>query len=356
MVNRVTSEVNVPKNVPEKPGREEIVKYLETRDADEIEQLFRRADATRKRYVGDEVHLRGIIEFSNYCSRDCRYCGLRRSNAARPRYRMSIDEVFETAREARALGFMTVVLQSGEDRSYGTADICALVSRIKKELDLAVTLSMGELPRDDYRMLREAGADRYLIRFETSDPGLFKKLKPDSDQARRFEILTWLRELGFQVGSGIMTGLPGQTIESVADDILLFDKLELDMIGSGPFIPNPETPLGGSPGGDITFALKLTAVTRLVTLDSHIPATTALGSLDPDGRRKALECGANVIMPNVTPRKYRKNYLLYPGKICTDDSPQDCRLCMDAMLASMGRTVSRGHGHSLKSGYVDRLR
>ncbi len=344
MIERLRSEGNVPI----KPGKEEVIRYLKTGDEAEITELFRKADETRKRYVGDEVHLRGIIEFSNYCTRDCLYCGLRRSNAVRFRYRMSIDEIFSAAREARELGFMTVVLQSGEDRSYKTADICALVSRIKKELDLAITLSIGELPRDDYRKLREAGADRYLIRFETSDPGLFRELKPDSGHAERMEILSWLRELGFQVGSGIMIGLPGQTFESVADDILLFDRLKLDMIGSGPFIANPETPLGDSPGGDITMALKLVALTRLVTLDSHIPATTALGSLDPDGRRKALECGANVIMPNVTPRKYRKHYLLYPGKICTDDSPQDCRGCMEAMLASMGRTISTGYGHSLK--------
>lgn len=336
------------KVVVAKPSREEIIRYLETRDEAEIAVLFKRADETRKKYVGDEVHLRGIIEFSNHCSRDCLYCGLRRSNMARYRYRMSIDEIFETAREARALGFMTVVLQSGEDRYYKTADICALISRIKKELDLAVTLSIGELPREDYRMLKEAGADRYLIRFETSDPELFTCLKPDSDHVRRIEILNWLRELGFQVGSGIMAGLPGQTPGSIADDILLFDRLELDMIGSGPFIPNPETPLKDSSGGDLTTALKVVALTRLVTLDAHIPATTALGSLDPEGRQKALMCGANVIMPNVTPRKYRKHYLLYPGKICTDDSPQDCRGCMEAMLASMGRTISKGHGHSLK--------
>jgi biotin synthase len=222
------------------------------------------------------------------------------------------------------------------------------MSRIKKELSLAITLSAGELSYEDYKRLREAGVDRYLIRFETSDPRLFKELKPDSDHKKRIEILHWLAEIGFQVGSGIMVGLPGQTPETLADDILLFRELGLDMVGNGPFIPNPETPLSGSKGGDLTSSLKLIALTRLVVPDAHIPATTALGTIDPEGRRKGLACGANVIMPNVTPRKYGKDYLLYPGKICVDERPEDCRACIENALSSMGRKVSAGYGHSLR--------
>lgn len=326
-------------------SRAEIIYYLKTEDRGELERLFSRADVVREKYVGNEVHLRGLIEFSNYCTRDCLYCGLRRSNTARHRYRMTTEEIFDAARSAAGLGYRTVVLQSGEDRGYLIDDICRLVERIKRELDVAVTLSMGELSPDDYKRLKDAGADRYLMRFETSDPELFRKLKPDSDQKKRMELLRSLGEAGFQVGSGIMIGLPGQTPESIADDLFLFNELGLDMIGSGPFIPNPETPLAHSKGGDLAGTLKLTALTRLVVPRAHIPATTALGTIDPEGRQKALKCGANVIMPNVTPKKYRKDYLLYPGKICVEDRPEDCRSCIESMLEALGRKIAIGYGH-----------
>lgn len=329
-------------------SREDIIRYLKTEDSVEIEGLFRAADSVRKEHVGDEVHLRGIIEFSNTCLKDCLYCGLRRSNAARRRYRMSAEEIHTAARDAASLGYRTVVLQSGEDRSYGIDELCGIVSRVKKELGLAITLSAGEFAYDDYKRLLEAGVDRYLMRFETSDPELFKKLKPDSDRAKRMEILHWLGEIGFQVGSGIMIGLPGQTVETIADDILLFSELGLEMIGNGPFIPNLETPLGGEKGGTLTQALKIVALSRLAVPRAHIPATTALGTIDPEGRQKALKCGANVIMPNVTPLRYRKDYLLYPGKICVNDRPEDCKSCIEAMLVSMGRKIAADQGHGYK--------
>jgi len=328
--------------------KEEIVYFLQTQNEAVIDRLFTEADRIRKKYAGNEVHIRGIIEFSNHCGKDCLYCGLRKSNSFVARYRMSLEEIFISARAAAELGYKTVVLQSGEDRFYTISDMCSLVERIKGELDLAVTLSLGELSYDEYARLKDAGTDRYLLRFETSDPKLYKKLKPDGDYGRRFIILKQLRELGFQVGSGIMLGLPGQTLESIADDILLFDELQLDMVGNGPFISHADTPLKDTRGGDLTTSLKVAALTRLVTLNAHIPATSALGAIHPEGRQKAFGTGANVIMPNITPKKYRKHYQIYPGKICIDESPRDCSNCISHMLKTLGRTISKGYGHSLR--------
>jgi len=332
----------------EKPSRDEIIHFLKTDEPGEIERLFASADLARKKYVGDEVHIRGLIEASNICENNCLYCGIRKDNTGIKRYRLTFDEIFDSARHASSMGYRTVVIQTGESGVYSSSGLCELIRRLKGELDLAVTLSLGELEYEEYKALRSAGADRYLMRFETSDARLFKKLRPGADLSSRFERLRWLRELGYQVGSGIMIGLPGQTIESVADDIMLFGELELDMVGSGPFIANPDTPLVNSSGGSLIASLKLIALTRLVTLNAHIPATTALGTIDAGGRRKGLACGANVLMPNCTPLKYREYYLLYPGKICVREEPQDCEGCIKAMVDSCGRTVSRGHGHSLK--------
>jgi biotin synthase len=310
--------------------------------------LFARADRVRKEYVGDAVHLRALIEFSNYCRRNCLYCGLRRSNGKAVRYRMTVDEILAAASEAAAMGFKTVVLQSGEDPAYAVEDLCGLVRTIKTGMGMAVTLSIGERSYDDYGRLKEAGADRYLLRFETSDPLLFRKLKPDSVYEERFRCLRWLAELGYQAGSGNMVGLPGQSVESLADDILLFKELDLDMIGLGPFIAHPDTPLRGGADGTIDRVLRVTALARIVTGNAHMPATTATGTIDPRGREKALQCGANVLMPNVTPQRYREHYLLYPGKICIAEEPTRCRLDAESMVAGLGRAVSQDAGDSLK--------
>jgi len=329
--------------------KDEIVALLKTRDTVRIEQLKRRADEVRKARVGDKVHLRGIIEFSNYCDKNCLYCGLRKDNARLKRYRITPDEIFDAAVIANELGYRTVVLQSGEDGEYPADALLGAITRIKKELDLAITLSLGELTFEEYRNLKDAGADRYLLRFETSDPDLYAKLKPDGDYDKRFECLAWLKGLGYQVGSGIMTGLEGQSAESIADDILLFNDFGLDMVGNGPFIPNPDTPLGSLAGGDLLTALKVTALTRLVTQNTHIPATTAIGTIHLEGRQKALACGANVVMPNVMPRQYREHYLIYPGKICIKEDPRACGACLRNMITGLGRNVAEDHGHGLKS-------
>ena len=330
-------------------SREELVALLDEQDPNQVSRLYREADLTRREFMGDEVHIRGIVEFSNYCRKDCLYCGLRKSNDRLFRYRMSPEAIFQAAGEAKRLDFKTIVLQSGEDLFYSAEDLCALVRRIKQELSLAVTLCVGERTFAEYRMFKEAGADRYLLKFETSDRALFRRLKPDSSYEERFRCLEWLRELGYQVGSGNMVGLPGQTTEILAEDILLFNELNLDMIGIGPFIPDPNTPLAGASTGDLSRTLKAVALTRIVTRNTHLPATTAVGTIDPAGRQKALQCGANVIMPNATPKEFRRHYQIYPNKICVDESPSNCRFCIEGMVKSLGRRISSGFGDTLKN-------
>jgi biotin synthase len=330
-------------------SREELVTYLDEPDPEKVSRLYREADRTRKEFMGDEVHIRGIVEFSNTCRRDCLYCGLRKSNDRLFRYRMSPEAIFQAAGEARRLDFKTIILQSGEDPFYSAEDLCALVQRIKKELNLAITLCVGERTFEEYRMFKAAGADRYLLKFETSNRALFKSLKPDSSYEERFRCLAWLRELGYQVGSGNMVGLPGQTTEILAEDILLFNQLDLDMIGIGPFIPDPNTPLAGASPGDLDRTLKSVALARMVTRNIHLPATTAVGTIHPMGRQKALQCGANVIMPNATPKEFRRHYQIYPNKICVDESPSSCRSCIEGMVNSLDRRIGSGFGDTLKN-------
>jgi biotin synthase len=326
-------------------NKTDIIKWLK---ADDAAELFAMADDIRKRYFKDEVHIRGIIEFSNYCMKNCFYCGLRRDNKTIERYRISEDEIIDTALKAGELGYKTILLQSGEDGGYTIEGLCAIIKRIRSNLDCAITLSLGEKSFDEYRSLRDAGADRYLLRFETSDRGLFNKLKPDSSYENRLDCIKNLKKLGFQVGSGFMVGLPGQTYEILADDILLLRELDLDMIGIGPFLSHHNTPLGNSASGTLDLTLRALAIIRILMPDVHIPATTAMGTVEKGGREKALQCGANVIMPNVTPIKYRKYYEIYPNKICIDDAPSDCRACIEGMLKSLGRAAATNKGDSIK--------
>lgn len=310
--------------------------------------LFAEADRVRRAEAGDAVHLRALVEFSNICRRRCYYCGIRAGNGKVGRYRLTADEILACARTAVRLNYKSIVMQSGEDPAWGPRELIPVVERIKKETGLAITLSVGEHSKEDYKALRAAGADRFLLRFETSDRRLFALLKPDSDYDNRFRCLAWLREAGFQVGSGVMAGLPGQSLASMADDILLFKQLDLDMVGIGPFIANPDTPLAGAESGTLDAALRMVALTRIVTRNAHIPATTAMGSIHPQGRQKALRCGANVLMPNISPAEHRPDYQLYPGKICTSEHPEQCADCVDAMLRSLGRSRAEGYGHTLK--------
>jgi len=343
--NKIDSEEDLTKD--------ELCYLLSLKDPEQLEFLYNKADKIRKKYVGDEVHLRGLIEFSNYCRNNCLYCGIRRDNKHIKRYRMEMDEILNTAILASRMGYKTVVLQSGEDMYYTTDKLAELIKLIKNKADLAITLSIGERPYEDYVKFYEAGADRYLMRFETSNPELYARIHPDSSFENRMNILKWLKQIGYQTGSGIMIGLPGQSIEDLARDILKFKELDLDMIGVGPYICHQDTPLAGNPDGTAEMTLKVIALTRIVTKNTHIPATTALATLRPaDGREKALEAGANVIMPNVSPVKYREFYELYPNKICIRENAKQCNDCIKRRILSIGRSVSKGYGHSLKIGSV----
>lgn len=326
--------------------REELIAALNP-DSDPA-PLFALADRVRRDAVGDAVHLRGLIEFSNYCRRRCYYCGIRAGSAGVRRYRLTPEAIRACARTAAELGYKTVVLQSGEDPYLSVRSLAAIVERVKDATGLAITLSVGEHSKEDYRTLRAAGADRFLLRFETSDRKLFSMLKPDSDYDNRMRCLAWLKEAGFQVGSGVMCGLPGQSRESLADDILLFKELDLDMVGIGPFIASPATPMAGAVNGTLDLALRLVALTRIVTRNAHIPATTAMGTIAPQGRQKALRCGANVLMPNVSPAATRRDYSIYPDKLGSLQHAEESAEAVAAILAQLGRTSAQDSGHSLK--------
>ena len=322
----------------------EIISYLKS---DNPNLLYKEADRVRKKYCGDKVHLRGIIEFSNYCGKECKYCGLRRSNKRVVRYRMSGSEILLAVRKALRFGCKTIVLQSGEDKDCQVEELCGLIERIKKDFDCAVTLSIGEKTYEEYKQLREAGADRYLLKFETSSKTLFRKLRPGSSYDKRLQCVYQLKELGYQIGSGNMVGLPGQTQELLAEDILLMKKLDLDMISVGPFIPHLDTPLYNAERGRLEDALKVLALVRIFTKKAHIPATTAMGVVDLEGRRTALQCGANVIMPKFTPGKYGKHYKIYPDEIYIDEKPPDFHMCIESMIGSLGREIAEDYGDSL---------
>jgi biotin synthase len=324
--------------------KKEIVRFLSLSDPGEIQDLFHVADRVRKEYVGDEIFLRGIIEFSSHCRNNCLYCGLRRDNSEIEHYRIPEDEIVELARAIEAGGCTTVVLQSGEDPYYTQERLYRIISRIVDETSLAITLSLGERSYEDLRAFKAAGADRYLLRHETANPELFAKLCPGRSLDTRIQCLRNLRELGYEVGSGCMVGLPGQTVEDLADDIMLIRKLDIDMVGIGPFIPQAQTPLKDCPAGDVNMVLKMVAVVRLVTRDANIPSTTALGVLDKAIRKQAFHAGANVFMPVFTPHSYAKDYEIYAGKGLVSS---DARKTMDSYLdffRSIGRPIGRGKG------------
>ncbi|MDD3593200.1 MAG: [FeFe] hydrogenase H-cluster radical SAM maturase HydE [Candidatus Gastranaerophilales bacterium] len=312
--------------------------------------IFQTADEVRKKYIGDEIHLRGLIEFSNICKCDCIYCGLRYENKHLERYRLSKDEIIDFARKGAEMGYKTVVMQSGEDIYFNTDLMCEIIKEVKK-FDLAITLSIGERSYEDYKDFKEAGADRYLLRIETTDKDLYNTMHPDMSFDNRLQCLKNLKSLGYEVGSGCLVGLPEQTLSSLADDIFFFKNNDFDMIGIGPFIPNPNTPLAGFEGqyDNFTLSLKVMAITRLLLPDINIPATTAMETLNPNGRIIALKSGANVVMPNITEGDYRRKYEIYPNKICINDTPSKCRGCISGKINMIGRKVSSEYGFRKKN-------
>ena len=322
-------------------NRDEILNYLKS----ENDELFQIADKIRKENKGNGVHLRGLIEFSNICKRSCLYCGLRAGNKNIQRYRLDEEEIIQIAKKGISTGYKTIVLQSGEDDDYYTKDkLCKIIENIKK-FDVALTLSIGERSLEDYRAFKNAGADRYLLRIETTDKNLYKKMHPNASFENRIECLYNLKSLGYETGTGVLVGLEGQNIESLADDILFFKKLNADMIGIGPFIPHPDTPLKDKFNKNaFNLALKVMAITRIILPDINIPATTAMETFDKNGRIIALNSGANVIMPNINSEKYAKNYQIYPDKAGITDDIIKTRKLLEEKLNSIGRYISKDKG------------
>lgn len=339
---------------------DEILGWLREPSPSRLNDLWRLADETRQRHVGGEVHLRGLVEISNYCIRLCSYCGLRAANQKLTRYRMSGDEILACAHQAVGFGYGTVVLQSGEDPGIRADWMADVIRRIKAETALAVTLSLGERTPEELVLWRTAGADRYLLRFETSDRELYEQIHPPLPgiEVDRVELLGRARELGYEIGSGVMIGIPGQTYESLARDIELFGRLSLDMIGVGPFLPHPETPLGQSDRPPVAWddrqvpnnelmTYKVIALARLTCPRANIPSTTALATLNKEqGRELGLVRGANVVMPNLTPPEYRIHYEIYPNKACIRETGEACHGCLAARIESIGREIGSGRGDS----------
>ena len=322
-------------------SRNEIIDIL--KDDKQNEWLFSYADNVRKEYVGNEVHLRGLIEFSNICKCNCKYCGLRCENKSVQRYRMQPEEILECAKHATDIGFKTIVLQSGEDPFFTKERLCEIIKEIKK-MNVALTLSIGERSYDEYHAFKESGANRYLIRIETTDKKLYEKMHPNMSFENRINCIYNLKKLGYETGTGCLVGLPNQTIESLADDILFFKEIDADMIGIGPFIAHPQTPLNNSPNGNFTLALKVMAIVRILLKDINIPATTAMETLNKNGRIIALQSGANVVMPNINLLKYSEKYQIYPNKDTGEGNTIDNKKHIEEKINKIGRTVSKDFG------------
>ena len=320
---------------------EELAELLTSSAAEE--PLAAAADRVRRKYVGDGVHLRGLIEFTNICRRSCFYCGLRRENERAERYRLRPREIVRLARNARGYGYRTVVLQGGED-GYWHVERLAPILREIRALGLVITLSIGERTKEEYRALKEAGASRFLLRIETTDRELYERFDPGMSWEARRACLASLRTLGYEVGTGSLVGLPGQSVESLARDILFFQELDADMVGIGPFIPNGDTPLGEAAAGDIHLTRRMVSLLRLLLPEANIPATTAMETLERGARSLILRSGANVVMPNVTEGDFRRKYALYPGKACVKDTPEHCRSSLRAQLSAIGRFVAEDAG------------
>lgn len=320
---------------------------LAAESPDELDALYREASRIRDERCGARMVLRGLIEFSSCCKNDCQYCGLNRTNKNAERYRLTKDEILESAALVHKAGIRTVVLQSGED-DCDAEWLADIVREIKNRYDMAITLSVGERPREDYALWKEAGADRFLMRVESSDSDLYASLHRGRTLDTRLRALDDLQSLGYQTGSGIMVGPPGQTLAHIARDILFFASRDFDMIGIGPFIPHPDTPFRDERAGTVALTLKTVALTRIVTGNAWLPATTALGSLDRDYRVDALRAGANVVMPNFSPVSVKRKYEIYPGKRCISEHTGACAGCMGRLAQQAGLALDYARADSLK--------
>ena len=324
----------------------ELKTLIETDDEETAKLLKEKADEVRQKYYGKKVFLRGLIEVSSYCRNDCLYCGIRRSNKDADRYRLSREDILSCCENGYELGFRTFVMQGGEDGTFTDDFMCDVISEIKSQYpDCAVTLSLGERSYESYKRMKEAGADRYLLRHEAASEELYSQLHPEGmSLENRKKCLFELRELGYQVGAGFMVGAPFQTTEHIIADLRFLQELQPQMIGIGPFIPHHNTPFADEKGGTLELTLRLLGILRLMFPKVLLPATTALGTIVPNGRELGLQTGCNVVMPNLSPVKVRKKYDLYDNKICTGEEAAECRSCLQRRINSAGYEVVSERG------------
>lgn len=325
---------------------QEYIDLIRNRTVQDEEYAASRAREISLRIYGNRIYVRGLIEFSNYCRNDCYYCGIRCSNRNAERYRLTEEEIFACCNTGYELGYRTFVLQSGEDAFYSTEKMCSIISRIKKDHpDCAVTLSIGEKSEAEYRAFFEAGADRYLLRHETADEEHYRKLHPEKLSLKnRKECLYKLKETGYQTGCGFMVGSPYQTEDELADDFEFIHDLKPQMVGIGPFIPHKDTPFASEKAGTLKDTLFFLSLLRIQEKNILLPATTALATIDPKGREKGILCGANVVMPNLSPKDVREKYKLYDGKVCTGEEAAECRFCLHHRVQSIGYEIEISRG------------
>lgn len=327
--------------------RQELLDLVEGMRESDFSFLLAEADRIRRKYFGDRVYFRGLLEFTSYCRRDCLYCGLRVSNKQAARYRLTLEEIRQACAKGYSLGYRTFVLQGGEDAFFTDDKIVEIIKTLKSRFpDCAITLSLGEKTLDSYRQYFAAGADRYLLRHETASETLYNRLHPGMSLTDRKRCLQDLMSIGYQVGAGCLVGLPGQTGEDYVDDLLYLKELGPHMVGIGPFIPHHQTPLAGAQPGTVEQTLLMLALTRLLLPHALLPATTALGTIDRQGREKGLQAGANVVMPNISPPEVRPKYALYDGKICLNEDVEACGKCLSKRIAGAGYAVDMSRGDS----------
>ncbi|NLP26909.1 MAG: [FeFe] hydrogenase H-cluster radical SAM maturase HydE [Clostridiales bacterium] len=338
LIDKIATENNATKN--------ELIEIITNHENDNY--LFDKADELRQKIYGKDVFLRGLIEFTNYCKNNCLYCGIRMGNHNVERYRLTKSEILECCETGYKLGFRTFVLQGGEDLFYTDEMLCDIIKTIKSDYnDCAITLSLGERSFDSFQKLYDAGADRYLLRHETSNPEHYTKLHPQNMSLKtRTDCLLELRRIGFQVGAGFMVGSPYQTTENLAEDLLFLKDFNPHMVGIGPFIPHKDTPYKEYKQGSMRDTLVMVALTRLLIPKTLLPSTTALGTINPQGREMGLKAGANVVMPNLSPTRFRELYSLYDNKICTGDEAAECRVCLEKRVISAGFKIVTNRGDS----------
>ena len=328
----------------------ELTELLLCEDSEAVAYLAERARAVREKIYGKEVYLRGLIEFTNYCKNNCKYCGIRCGNKNAERYRLSKEEILSCCDIGYELGFRTFVLQGGEDPYFNDDRMVDIVSAMRKNHpDCAITLSVGEREKESYQRLFNAGANRYLLRHETADKAHYEYLHPkEMSYDHRMQCLRDLKDIGYQVGCGMMVGSPGQKTEHYIKDLRFMQEFKPEMVGIGPFIPHHDTEYAGEKAGTVEMTLKLLSIIRLLLPEVLLPATTALGTIDPTGREKGILAGANVVMPNLSPGNVREKYLLYDNKICTGDEAAECIRCMSQRVSKVGYTVVQSRGDHIK--------